>query len=1812
MRRRRGCQPAVVASLVVLLACLVFGGLAAGLVLIGDVPIHAPRVVHVEPLPGEPVLPTTSFTLTFDQPMDRESVGAAFSVLPAVPGSLEWNAARDQVTFVPAGPGFEPGTTYTLRLYGDARSAMFHRALAHDLSRSFLLPPLLIESSPAPGTDGLGAHPELRAEFSYDLDCENTPQTFTIVPGAQGAFDCQGHTLIFRPTAPLAPDTTYQASLAHTFLINDPAPRPGVNWSFRTALPLSVTDLLPAPGRLLVDLHEPVRITFNRPIDPDFAAPNLTVTLAEGEPVAGQVTWEAAGSALVFDPHVPWLPGTEYLVSLQSGIADRLGFALQEPVTAQFATLPMIKMPDPVPGAEDVPLDSAILIPFTRPMDRASVEAGLVFMPGLDASYAWDGDTLIITPRGGLAASTHYTLSVAAGVCDATGAPLGSVHSWDLHTEPFLLDARMPSDAPLLSLRTPLTLTFALPMDPASVRSALTISPRTPVKLSWSGDGRTLVLQPEIGWQPGAAYQILLRAKAATAGGQQELGEDQIWPFLTAPSEVHFGLGPNVQVLPGPGTRTLQALHRGADAVDWHLYAITPTQFTTLYTPGPDALFAQEPAQVDTAGLEAAGSWRQDVPVSAFDWQPITVTLPSWVQPGLYAVTGGAQPDSTAPGSTPGLLLAVTDHVLVVKRAPRPQPPATATPSATATAPVTTTPAATPTVPVTPTVTATSPITATPTPTTTAPLTTTPALTTTASVTTTPPPTPTASVITTPAAVIAASRPTELLIWDMALATGAPVVSATVVVYSTGGRPLAQGITDEQGLLTLTLPAGEEPLFVISDRAGDLSLTGLDPTWSDGTGWYADAPPAAHTLVTIPDRCVYHPGDIVRFTSIVRLGDVHAYTLPPEGTQVTVSIKDGQGQVVASRTLATTVFGTVHGEMPLPDDVAPGPWQLVTQAAGDESRIPIHVQPPAAAGYQVAVHPARSVYVAGEPITVTVSASDDTGDPLTGAPVELSVHRAYLSADVSAGAIHFEPALLSIHGATGSDGRWTGALPPDLLASEPADVLLALAATLNPMDNVQAGSYQLVSLRPAPYDIKFLLDTIGYTPGEQITISARILDREGLPAVQVPVTATLLDTADQAVGTGSARSGEDGLVHFSVAPEEQGWYQVCLAATDEAGRRVQARQWLWVVDPATGVPWDGENGPAPGVTADHPHYAAGDKAHLALRSPAPGPALLAVERSSVRAAFPIEIDAGTTVITLPIQAEDEPNVYLSLSRWSPITTTEAPPAGTHQEHTLQAATAELQVPAVGKQLSLTITPGAASYAPGEEATVQVRVASANGDPVRAQVSLSVVEANVPPPALPTSGLFTAFYGPRPQNVATANSLAPGRQIVTVPPSPPDCCADTSAVTLTATFRDTIFWAPALLADAAGLVTVTFPLPNAPGEWQIVAQAITTDTHVGEATTRFVTTGTIAVQPFLPTFLVQGDIVTITALVRSYLTQPVSATVRLDAPGLSIAGSPAARQQIIHLPPHGSGRVSWQAAAIKPGRAEIIFDAIATYRAARLAGRGAARATLPILPLTLPSETLSTGQVDPVAPEVVLTFTLPADTLDLAHLDLFLAASPGPATYRAYVNDILWQEDNLSAAARAHLVLTYTETLSPALLIAGDNVLRLVVVDGSLYYTASVTTYLTATAISEPFAAATTPALRRSYHLPGEEEPVERVALGELVEVHLWLDVPSETPYAVIHDRLPAGLSFVRDDPAEWLPTGSASLPVTAPFEAEGGLVTFYLSDLERGTYTLSYLARATIEGHFIAPPARLTLVSGSRASSHSGTTRLAVMRARPE
>jgi hypothetical protein len=1555
MNARDGCGRLALGCLFGLVALAVFAALAAALVLTGEAPLYAPRLTGFEPHPNDAYLPTTAITLTFDQPMDPASVQASFALVPGVAGTFHWNERRTEFTFVPDPPGYEPGRTYRVRLAPDVKAGTLPRTTAQGTEWDIVLPPLLDAQTPPSGQADMEARPLLQATFNYALDCDLTAQTFTVRPPAAGAVECLDRALTFRPTQPLAPDTAYTVTFTHVFLKDDPSLRPGVSWQLTTAPALTLVAASPGEGDLLTDLWTPVRITFNRPVLADSAVSRFSLATNDGSAVPGRVSWQDGGATLVFTPDQPLQPATGYKLALQPGVEDELGFSWAGTLSRFFTTADMLALPQPAPDSHDVHLDSTIRIPFTRPMDRASVEAGLTISPPLAGDVVWEDNTLAWTPKHSLVADTRYEVVLGANVRDASGAPLAEDRRWTFATEPFLLGAKLPAGRVLMQLQQPITFTFALPMDRASTRAALAISPTTPGDLTWSDDGRTATFQPDPAWLAGADYEIILSASARTADGAQKLGQDLSWTFTTGVAQIQFGEGPNVQVMDTAGERLFQMIAQGADVADFELYAITPTQFLDLYSSGFRGIGPQDSRIVDTAGLTPTLLWRE--PLHSLEgqtygtWRFVEAHVPADVPPGMYVLASAAPAVETEDGQENNhLLVVLTRHALVLKRA---------------------------------------------------------------------------------LAGSSSRTQAQIVAWDTALSGGAPVVSATVRFYDRDGTFLAEGLTGADGLLSLDVPGDPGPLLALSTsppQAGgteggqpDVTPCGFGNEWSQSGWWGWWSQPASRPLYTTysyTDRPIYRPGQTVYFKDFVRAAADVSFTLPAPpaspppaggtegGLPVTVRLRDARDNVAATQVLTPTAFGTVHGAFQLADEPMLGTWNLETEVEGTVTHQPLKVEEYRKPEYEVTVGTPQKACVAGETISVTVDAAYYFDQPVGGAGVELVVYPTYADENSynGAGGPAFGYPISTQRGRLDAQGHWEVRLATDeVFGYQPHSrrAVLALEATVTDEAGRGVSSYQTVVVQRTSQGLSLLLERHGYQPGDEIALGAIVLDREGEPVAGTDLTAQLLGWDERVVISATMTTDTGGQALFPFRVTEQGWYHLAVRGTDDGGREMLAEDWLWVYDPSGQAPWyQGRWGEKPilSVSADRTTYAVGDVAQLLVYAAAPGPALLTFERGETHGSRPVTLISGTNLITLPIRADFAPNIYVNVSQFGPLTTEEWWSEQSRPEAGLHTASAQLLVPMADRLLTVTLTADQETYSPGDEATFHVQVTDHTGRPVVAEVSLAVVDEAIYALAEDMSkDPFDVFYAPRPDLVSTFDSLRPVRWLYAQGGMGGGDGEAGGAPRRN--FLDTAYWAPAVVTGEDGRATVTFTLPDNLTEWRALARAVTTDTLVGQATAQVVVSQDIVVRPALPRFLVQGDAITLTAVVHNYTTGAVSATVDLE---LSNLKSPISNlQQVVQVPAGGSATVGWPVVAEQPGEARVTVRATAGV-GARIAGRDAAELSFPILPLAVPEIATFAGDLTPSRPTDTITVTLPSDAIGsessaegLSRLEINLAPSIAP-------------------------------------------------------------------------------------------------------------------------------------------------------------------------------------------------------------------------
>ena len=208
------------------------------------------------------------------------------------------------------------------------------------------------------------------------------------------------------------------------------------------------------------------------------------------------------------------------------------------PLTACGGSPPQIVDYSPQRGALDVSTAAPIMIAFDHAVDEASVESRLHLVPSADGTVRWNSTRRLIYEHATLQASTTYDVILDPGYRDLAGNTYSLRHHWSFVTEgPPNLASSTPSDADTgVDPAAYLSLVFTRPMNPTTLRSALTFSPDIPFEVRLDpADGRRALIAPSPLLAPNTSYRLAVSTAALDIDGNQ-LGRDQTIRFTTGPT----------------------------------------------------------------------------------------------------------------------------------------------------------------------------------------------------------------------------------------------------------------------------------------------------------------------------------------------------------------------------------------------------------------------------------------------------------------------------------------------------------------------------------------------------------------------------------------------------------------------------------------------------------------------------------------------------------------------------------------------------------------------------------------------------------------------------------------------------------------------------------------------------------------------------------------------------------------------------------------------------------------------------------------------------------------------------------------------------------------------------------------------------------------------------------------------------------------------------------------------------------------------------------------------------------------------------
>lgn len=1307
----------------------------------------------------------------------------------------------------------------------------------------------------------------LVVRFDQTMDAASSTMPIITDPFLAGevTWSDANQTLIFAPQDGFQAGMTYQVYLDPQIASADGALfDPLPHWSLRTLTAPGLVSITP-PGGMLHHRQPVIKIAFDRVMDRESVSAGLTVQ----PPVALEQTWNQTTLELTLSNALEL--GEHYQFALSGNITDQQGIALGQEAHWDYWV-------DSFQALSPVVHGKSFDISFNYPVATEASGTPFAIEPELVGTWEWiDQDTVRFSAENYLASIERYMVRVTAPLKDPLGGeypalepveivPISPVNTFGPENEPNKVIER----------EAKIWMRFARPVTRASVEAAFSTTPAVSGKFEWASERVTFI--PAQPFPADTDVTVRLDVTALDGAGLPLLAKPFEWTFRTVNAgqyfldeQLTFGqYGVNAQVLDTDGRRAIQYLNAEKKQAAFTLYRIEAGDFAAWYRTHFARKYYYAPVEwTETGSMEKLVSW----PVGT-DANVQETLLPADLPTGPYLLT------ITAEGQTADQLLVIITHYKLVLK----------------------------------------------------------------------------------------SSPERLWVWATDFA-GNNAKDLHIRLYTEDGSIQREGQTGSDGIFSTSLPKDTKPALVtaMSDD-GDLTAAGFSYLWQESEyywwGWQSEPQlPRYLRGYVYTERPIYRPGQTMHFKAIIRGDDDVHYTLPREGTPALARVLDARGNEVQRQELALNAFGTLNGSFGLGDGAMLGDYTIEVTVAGETFLGTFKVYEYIKPEYKVDLSLDANSYADGDKIKIEVDARYFFDQPVARAKVNAAIYllgpktynRWWEEVDFQTGPLqtsdyYWHEKMRTLQGQTADEnGHATLTFTTSIGESSSYYCRSSWRTTLRECYlgievSASDGSGQVVTvskvIRMYSTPVKYTLDSGAWLkrPGEEFPITITAVDMLGRAVADKKLTLSVFASNTwprKLVNVHGGKTGADGTLVLPVTLEDDGYFEFTLRDPLYNDDEHEISDWVYVSGKSR--PWSQSAYGDFQIKAERRQYKPYEKARLMITTPFDGPALLTFERGQVIHTRPVMLTAPLTEVEVEIVPEDAPNIFVVVNAWKGEYQTledmraeqeDAWAIRSLRDARLYRAEVELMVDAGANRLNVDIQADQPSYQPRQEANLTVRVTDAQNQPVRAELSLALVDEAIYSLSDDTAGpIFEAFYGRREHRISTYNSMALYRYLYDSSgrggggedaPPPPYSIPRSN-------FQDTAFWLPVVRTNANGVANVQVTLPDNLTSWRVVVKAVTAATQVGEATANIVTQKELLVRPLLPVELVTGDSVTLTAMVHNYSDRAQDVTATLDAAGLKLE---SAASVPVTLPAGEMRPVTWMVTAETAGDVSLTMRAVA--------------------------------------------------------------------------------------------------------------------------------------------------------------------------------------------------------------------------------------------------------------------------------------------
>ncbi|MBM9500132.1 Ig-like domain-containing protein [Leptospira sp. 201903071] len=416
----------------------------------------------------------TSIQIGFNRNLDSSTINSStFRLVQGstpIPGSFSLTNAG--VVFTPSS-SLASTTVYTVTLTKEVKAAD-GSSLGDDFSWNFTTSstvdttaPIVSLTTPLVSAVSVPVNTSVSVAFSETMNCASLNTTsFQLNNGAvvAGTVSCSGSTATFTPSAALAFNTSYTAtiSVGAQDLAGNPIAS-AFSWNFTTG---SAPDSTPPTVSFVNPLNSSVGFAINGSLAVAFSetlnCTTLTTAsfvLSDGSAVAGTVS--CLGTTASFNPTAALSYNTNYTATITTFVKDLSGNSLAAPFSWSFttgsapdSTPPTVSLVSPSNSLSGVAVNTSVSAVFSEFVDCTTLTTASFTLNGGSAvagTVSCLGTSATFTPSAVLSYNTAYTATITTALRDLAGNSIAATYNWS-----FTTGAAPDSTPPTVSVTNPL------------------------------------------------------------------------------------------------------------------------------------------------------------------------------------------------------------------------------------------------------------------------------------------------------------------------------------------------------------------------------------------------------------------------------------------------------------------------------------------------------------------------------------------------------------------------------------------------------------------------------------------------------------------------------------------------------------------------------------------------------------------------------------------------------------------------------------------------------------------------------------------------------------------------------------------------------------------------------------------------------------------------------------------------------------------------------------------------------------------------------------------------------------------------------------------------------------------------------------------------------------------------------------------------------------------------------------------------------------------------------------------------------------